>query len=68
MITINVDIIGYSFIQEDYPIASQIDSNTGNIILKIEVRKSNKQVTPEDLTNILNDTQEFYINKYSKNS
>jgi len=64
----DVNIIGYSFIQKDYPVASQIDTNTGNIILKIEVRKSNKQVTPEDLTNILNDTQEFYINKYSKNA
>lgn len=64
----NVDIIGYSFIQEDYPVASQIASNTGNIILNIEVRKSNEQVTPEDLTNILNNTQEFYINKYSKNT
>lgn len=64
----DVNIIGYSFIQKDYPVASQIDSNIGNIILNIEVRKSNEQVTPEDLTNILNNTQEFYINKYSKNT
>lgn len=61
----NVNIIGYSFIQKDYPVALQIDSNIGNIILNIEVRKSDKQVTPEDLTKILNDTQEFLMNKYS---
>mgnify|MGYP000958072705 CR=1 FL=1 len=61
----DVNIIGYSFIQKDYPVASQIDINIGNIILNIEVRKSDKQIVPEDLTKILNDTQEFLMNKYS---
>lgn len=58
----DINIIGYSFIQKDYPVSSQIDTNIGNIILNIEVWKSDKQLTPEELTKILNDTQEFLMN------
>lgn len=57
-------ITSYKFEQKDYPIAGQINCNTANITLNIDVIQGGKQITPEDLTKILNDTQEFYKKNY----
>ena len=57
-------ITGYKFEQKEYPMSQRIDCNTANITLNIEVIQGGKQVTPEDLTKILNSTQEFYKKNY----
>ena len=60
-------IRNYKIEQKDYPVANDLKTSKATLTLDIEVIEKGKQITPEVLIDILNNTQEFYKTNYLNN-
>lgn len=59
-----VFIKNYKIEQKEYPVANSLDASKATLTLDIEIIEQGKQITPEILIDILNNTQEFYKANY----
>lgn len=59
-----VFIRNYKIEQEDYPVSKNLKIPKATLTLDIEIIEQGKQITPEVLIDILNNTQEFYKKNY----
>ncbi len=59
-----VFIKNYKIEQKEYPVANSLSASKATLILDIEIIEQGKQITPEVLIDILNNTQEFYKANY----
>lgn len=59
-----VFIKNYKIEQKDYPVTESLNTSRATLTLDIEVIENGKQITPEVLIDILNNTQEFYKENY----
>lgn len=59
-----VFIKNYKIEQKEYPVANSLNTSKATLTLDIEIIEQGKQITPEVLIDILNNTQEFYKENY----
>ena len=57
-------IRNYKIEQKEYPVSKSLKISKATLTLDIEVIEYGKQITPEILIDILNNTQEFYKTNY----
>lgn len=57
-------IRNYKIEQKEYPVSKSLKISKATLTLDIEVIEYGKQITPEVLIDILNNTQEFYKTNY----